>query len=80
MVLTYNPGWTGAGETRHPIPLPDALLERFEVEKQEDYDVQIPFTREGWHGRMRACRGVGASLSDQDLAAWEKAHQSLLQT
>ena len=26
------------------------------------FDADVPFTRESWRGRMRACRGVGASL------------------
>ncbi len=28
----------------------------------ELFRVDITFTRESWHGRMRACRGVGASM------------------
>ena len=28
---------------------------------------------------MRACRGVGASLSDEELAAWDKEHRELLE-
>ncbi len=30
------------------------------------------------HGRMRACRGVGASLSEEELAGWDKEHRELL--
>jgi 2-polyprenyl-3-methyl-5-hydroxy-6-metoxy-1,4-benzoquinol methylase len=26
------------------------------------FDAAIPFTREGWRGRMRTCRGVGAAV------------------
>ena len=29
---------------------------------------------------MRACRGTGASLNAEDLAAWEKDHLHLLET
>lgn len=77
-VLKYNPGWTGAGETRHPIGIPDAAYEYFELEEHEEYDVKVPFTRETWHGRMRACRGVGASLSREKLAKWDEEHRKLL--
>lgn len=78
LVLKYSPGWTGAGETRHPIGIPDAAYEYFDLEEHEEYDVKVPFTRETWHGRMRACRGVGASLSGEELAKWEDEHRKLL--
>ena len=78
LVLKYSPGWTGAGETRHPIGIPDAAYEYFDLEEHEEYDVKVPFTRETWHGRMRACRSVGASLSGEELAKWEDEHRKLL--
>ena len=37
------------------------------------------FTRQAWHGRMRACRGVGASLSPEQLAQWDAEHRALLE-
>lgn len=78
LALKYNPEWTGAGETRHPIWIPDVTYRYFESEDHEEYDVMVPFTRESWHGRMKACRGVGASLSDKELLAWENEHKELL--
>ena len=41
--------------------------------------MEVPFTRESWNGRMKACRGVGASLSETEVAAWEQEHLKLLQ-
>ena len=79
LVLKYNPQWSGAGEVIHPIPLPEALLERFAPEKHGEFGLSLPFTRESWHGRMKACRGVGASLSPAALTAWEKEHLAMLQ-
>jgi hypothetical protein len=38
----------------------------------------VPFTKDSWHGRMRACRGVGASLSAEEIAKWDKEHRELL--
>ncbi len=80
LVLKYNPKWTGAGETKHPIRIKDAVLRWFEIEDHEEYDLEVPFTKESWHGRMRACRGVGASLSESELSGWEKEHRALLNT
>lgn len=78
LVLKYSPKWSGSGETRHPIWIPDIAYEYFELEDHEEYDLLVPFTKESWHGRMRACRGVGASLSEEELAMWDAEHRGLL--
>ena len=80
LVLKYSPDWSGAGETKHPIWIPDVAYEYFELEDHEEYDVKVPFTKDTWHGRMRACRGVGASLSPEELAKWDEEHRRLLDT
>ena len=78
LVLKYSPKWSGAGETKHPIWIPDIAHEYFEMEAHEEYNLMVPFTKESWHGRMRACRGVGASLSDEELLRWDREHRELL--
>lgn len=78
LVLKYSPNWTGAEETRKPIGIPDIVYDYFDLEEHEEYDVMVPFTKESWHGRMRACRGVGASLSEDELMKWDKEHRELL--
>lgn len=57
LILQYNPGWTGCGEVRRPIAIPAEYEPYFALEHSEVHDLQVPFTREGWHGRMLACRG-----------------------
>ena len=49
------------------------------MEEHEEYDLTVPFTKESWHGRMRACRGVGASLSEEELSSWDAEHRALLE-
>ncbi len=78
LVLRFNPEWTGKGETRHPIFIPDEVKEYFDVIYHEEYDLNVHFTKDSWHGRMKACRGVGASLSEKDLLSWEKEHLEML--
>lgn len=78
LILKYNPKWTGARETKHPIDIPDCVYDMFEAVYHEEYDVEIPFTRETWHGRMKACRGVGASLSPEEIENWETEHKKML--
>ena len=79
MVLKYNSDWSGRGETLHPIELPESVYDYFSPEEHEEYVVDLPFTRETWHGRMKACRGTGASLLPDALNAWEKEHVKLLE-
>ena len=78
LVLKYNPEWSGAGETRKPINIPDPINRYFELADHVEYDLCVHFTRESWHGRIRACRGIGASLSEGEIASWEKEHTELL--
>ena len=79
LVLKYNPQWTGAGQKRTKQSIPDWSKQLFKVKNSIVYDVSIPFTRENWHGRMKACRGIGASsLSDEDITAFEKEHIKML--
>ena len=78
LILKYNPKWSGAGESRHQIWVPDIAYTYFEMQEHEEYDVMVPFTRESWHGRIRASRGIGASLSPEELAAWDAEHRALL--
>lgn len=78
LVLKYSPAWSGAGETMHPIWIPDCYEGRFELVYHEEYPLDVQFTRESWNGRMKACRGVGASLSLEEIISWEQAHKKLL--
>ena len=79
LVLKYSPDWNGAGETRHPIYIPECYNQSFELVSHSEYPLDVHFTREGWHGRMRACRGVGASLSEEELSSWDAEHRALLE-
>ena len=78
IVLKYNPGWTGAGDRRHLIAPPAQAEQYFETAEQTMFDLPVHFTRENWHGRMRACRGVGASLEPAQLKAWDAEHMQML--
>ena len=78
IIKKFNPVWNGAGDTVHPVWIPPQYNEFFDITLEEQTRVDIPFTRESWHGRMRACRGVGASLSPSELEMWDKEHMQML--
>lgn len=81
IVLRHNPAWTGGGWDGS-VPVPPRWMPRdMEIRGFFRYDEPIPFTAESWRGRIRACRGVGASLEpdavaavDRELSDWLAAH------
>ncbi|WNX86344.1 class I SAM-dependent methyltransferase [Agathobaculum sp. NTUH-O15-33] len=78
LILQYNPVWTGCGETRRPIEVPAVYRQYFEVEREELFDLSVPFTRESWNGRIKACRGIEASLSEDEVRRFDGEHRALL--
>ena len=81
LVLKYNPHWTGANMTRYPVNEPDWAKGYFTLSHAEAFDIPVTFTRETWHGRIRSCRGIGASsLTPQEISLWEKEHLEYLKT
>jgi hypothetical protein len=86
LVLKYNPQWTGGGFSRERlVTRPDQLArlcgDLFELERMEMFDLQVPFTRESWQGRMKTVRGISASsLTPEQVAAWEAEHWAFMQT
>lgn len=78
LILKFNPDWSGCGETRHTNDIPDNYKPFFKLVKEEVYDLAVPFSRDSWNGRMRACRGIGASLSDDEVQEFNRQHLQLL--
>ena len=78
IILKYNPKWTGCNETRKTPHVPAELLEKFEIVKADIFDASIPFTIDTWAGRIRACRGTGASLDKETLEKFDKEHKKML--
>lgn len=79
LILKYNPKWTGRGDVRNENYIPDVYGNYFRKIHSEVFDVKIPFTRESWNGRIKACRGIGASLSEDEISAFECEHLALLE-
>ncbi len=78
LVLKYNPLWSGAGEVEKPIAIPECYSRGFELEHSEEYRLKVHFMREDWNGRMKSCRGIGASLPQNKIDEWEAEHIKLL--
>ena len=81
LILKYNPSWSGYGIKRFTYDFTKQVRGLFEIRDSFYYDVSVAFTRESWHGRMKACRGIGASsLSADEIARFEKEHMGYLQS
>lgn len=78
LVLKYNPDWSGKDATVQPIEIPPVYDEYFEREYHSEYRLKVHFTRESWNGRMKSCRGIGASLTQEEINSWEREHMKLL--
>lgn len=78
LVLRYSPDWSGAGEMMHPIEIPACYKEKFELVHHEEWKLKVHFTRESWNGRMKACRGIGAALTPEEIENWEREHLRML--
>jgi ubiquinone/menaquinone biosynthesis C-methylase UbiE len=78
LVLEFNPKWSAADWSGRIPPCPEWAEKIFDVRAMFYFDETIPFTHESWRGRIRACRGIGASLSPDEVAAFDTAHAALL--
>lgn len=78
LVLKHNPEWSAADWPGLIAAVPGWKPEHWEFLGNLEYDEPLPFTRESWRGRIRACRGVGATLSDDEVRAFDEEHAALL--
>ena len=78
LVLRFNPDWSGADWDGVLPAEPRWAESSFELVGLFVYEEPIPFTRESWRGRMRALRGIAASLSEEKVRAFDAEHEALL--
>lgn len=78
LVLKYNPDWSGGGFREFRYAFPDWAVDRFRLEAVKSYDATLEFSKEAWLGRIKSCRGVGASLSKGKIAEFEAEYRKML--
>jgi len=79
LVLRFNPDWAGADWSGVIPAMPQWAEAEFNLTGMFWYDEDIPFTREAWRGRMRTCRGIGATLDAATVQRFDQAHAALLE-
>jgi SAM-dependent methyltransferase len=78
LVLKHNPAWSAKDWDGVVRPVHVWMEGTVVLQAMFFYDVEVPFTRETWRGRMRACRGVGAELTPEQVEAFDREHDALL--
>ncbi len=79
VVLRFNPQWSGRDWSGEIPPAIKWAQQDFIQQAMFWFDAAIPFTREAWRGRMRACRGIGAALSEEEVRRFDEAHRAVLE-
>ena len=78
IILRYNPDWKGAGYTPMQVDEQAWARDGFRVKQVVSYQERIPFHLESWTGRIRACRGIGASLPEERVQAFDREHRAAI--
>jgi hypothetical protein len=78
LVLQHNPDWSAADWSGHMPTRPDWSRKDFDMPCFFYYDELIPFTHDSWRGRMRAHRGISATLSPDAVETFDANLASLL--
>lgn len=79
LILKYNPAWNGADFKRHDIEIPEWSKGDFSAVHKIAFEIDVPFDRISWNGRIMACRGVSASLTKAQTEKFGKEHMKLLE-
>lgn len=79
LIEAHNPAWRlGGGLGVHPRWLRDLGEAGYGSIESFSYDLDVPYTHEGWRGRIRASAGVGASLPPERVEAFDRELAGLL--
>lgn len=78
LILKFNPQWTAADYHGEIPAFPKWAEGHFRLKGMFFYDEPISFDIDTWRGRIRACRGVGAALSADEVRKFDQEHEQLL--
>jgi SAM-dependent methyltransferase len=80
LIRQHNPRWMlGGGLGIHPASARDVGIAGFTDIETFSFDVDVPYSHEGWRGRIRASAGVGGQLAPAQVAEFDADHATLLE-
>lgn len=74
LIKSMNNNWTGASAS-----VKDLTTHYFKNPHMESFFIDIPFTKKSWTGRMKASRGVMASMNKGQIKIFEERHMKMLE-
>ena len=79
LIKAHNPPWDGDDGTGiYPSWFADLSRAGFADIESFSFDVSLPYSHEGWLGRIRASTGVGASLPPEAVERFNSEHREML--
>jgi SAM-dependent methyltransferase len=80
LIMKHNRNWSFGGGNGFDLgSLPHLQAAGFSRIETFSYDLDIPYTAEGWRGRIRASAGVAVSLAPAEVEAFDAEHARLLE-
>ncbi|HEX4211426.1 MAG TPA: methyltransferase domain-containing protein, partial [Candidatus Binataceae bacterium] len=82
LIVEHNPEWKLGGGTpgMYPHWPRDVAIAGFTAIETFSFDVIVPYTHEGWRGRIRASAGIAAQLPPERVEAFDRGLAELLAT
>jgi ubiquinone/menaquinone biosynthesis C-methylase UbiE len=79
LIAKYNPKAKRGAHTGHSEVIPEWSQKWLKLVTYHEFLADIPFTRESWRGRIRACAWIGAALPKEKTEAFDREHAALLE-
>ena len=81
LIAKHNPAWNlGGGSGIYPSHLDDLAAAGFTDIECWSFDCEPAFSPEGWRGRVRASAGIGGSLKQVAIDAFDRDLEAVLRT
>jgi SAM-dependent methyltransferase len=78
LIAEYNPASKRQSRSERSDPVPDWVKPPFSIRGFYSWTEGLSFTREGWRGRIRATKWIGAALDSESVVSFDKRHDEAL--
>jgi len=79
LIQKYNAQARRKEHRRDRAVIPDWSRNWLRLITYHELRADLPFTRESWRGRIRACRWIGAALSRRQTEMFDREHEAMLE-
>ena len=79
LIFKYNKECVDRNNLSHEEILPEWSKKKFKLKTFHGYKANIPFTKESWRGRIRACKWIGAALPPDKVNEFDQEHARILE-